>query len=271
MVREPSNTPHPQHPASHPASLNISGPSIDRSNILRTPEVTREIEAKYFIPNEVLSPVIKGRSYIQIEQRYFPSDRVRAIVEEFKTELNISDPEAFSSARIRRSRSPHGALIFHLESKGKKQGKDDVRISRREATATISAATYKKLKDEATAGTLRKRRYTIHGAIETEHGKIPVIAHVDVLQAAGKKIRKLKNAPSTVDIELTSAAHIRHLRAGRHSFSFLAKCIELTARAPSEQKILATRLLAKQGIGEEQSRLLKKLAREAQELRTKHG
>jgi len=269
MVRDPLNAPQtaPLSSGYHP--LNISGPSIDRSRARLELDPNREIEAKYFIPSDILKRLVKGRDFAQIEQRYFPSDRVRAIVEEFRDILKIADPEVFTSARIRRVRVPNGAITFYIESKGRKEGSDGSRISRREASATIEPETYKRLKERATAGILRKRRYTVSGAISTAHGVLPIAAQVDVLQAAGRKIRNLNVKFATVDIELGHHEHIRDLRAGRHSFKFLDECVELTAKRAKEQKILATRQIAKTGLGEEQLKLLKQLEREAEKSRPK--
>ena len=263
--------------ASGDFSLNVTGPTIDRAAAKEA--LGLEIEAKFFMPRALAQRLTSGSPFVQIEQRYFPRELVRPLLEKFlmrnRTDLNYGDREIggtidhsvfanFSIARIRIIRQPKQKPTYFIEFKGAKEGDEGARISRREISHEISAKQYAALKDNATAGTLYKRRYAISGTIAVSGEVIPAIAQIDCLQAAGKNLQKVSPAFDTVDIELRDPSHVHALRAGEHSFTFLQKCIELSSCNETLAKHLTTRRLAKKGIHPEAVKAIKKLEAEAQ-------
>jgi CYTH domain-containing protein len=272
-----------KHPTASGHSLDIKGPAIDRKTELNGLSEGREIEAKFFIPPEVARKLIKGRSFSQIEQHYFKERDIAPLLHALLQGKRISEasaspaainrkvfaPEEFSSARIRRTRHPGERPDYHLEFKGSKVEEENVRISRREASYTITSAEYKSLKEMAIAGAIRKRRYSIPGTIQVKNEVLHVTAQIDCLQAAGKKLKAVVAAFNTVDIELHNAAHIHALRSGRHSFSFLPNCVELSALDRKLVKPLTTRRIAKTGLEEDAIDALRKLEAVVQQMSTR--
>jgi hypothetical protein len=265
-------------------SLNVSGPRVDRATAKADLTQGLEIEAKFFLPRELARKVTRSIPFAQIEQRYFKRNLVRPLLERFLNEekrnatddrnsMRIGTPpgerEDFSIARIRRTRYPKQEPTYFIEFKGAKEGDSGFRISRRELSLPISSKQYKALKEEATAGTLRKRRYSISGTLTVNGETIPAVAQVDCLQAAGKKLHKVAGKFDTVDIELNDPRHIHALRAGHHSFAFLQKCVELSAHDEKLGKSLTTRRLAKNGLHSDALKAIKKLEAEALKRRNK--
>ena len=253
--------------------LNITGPAIDRTVERSQHAEGREIEAKFFIPKEVAQKLVKGLRFTQIEQHYFRGGDITSLLEVFvhskrpsqtpyptrPETKKISMTDEFSSARIRRTRAAKESPSYSIEFKGSKEGEANLRISRREISYPITSAEYKSLKDEATAGAIRKRRYAIPGTITVNGQVIQVTAQVDRLQAAGRKLHKVEAEFDTVDIELHDTAHIHALRAGHHSFQFLENCIEISALDRKICKPLTTRRLAKHGLREDALKAVKTL------------
>lgn len=267
-------------------SLNVPGPSVDRAAAKAELTPGLEIEAKFFLPRAAAEVLTRALPFAQIEQRYFKRNLVRPLIERFLKETRRTssdggvsmrsdtadvDPANFSIARIRRTRFPKQQPTYCIEFKGAKEGDMGFRISRREVSLPISAKQYKALKEEATAGTLRKRRYSISGTITVNGESIPTVAQVDCLQAAGKKLRKVDTKFDTVDIELSDVAHIHALRRGHHSFHFLSSCVELSSRHETLGKPLTTRRLAKDGLHPEALKAIKQLEAEAQKRGQKYS
>lgn len=274
-----------KHTTSRDSLVNTTGPAIDRAaerdraDERRQHKDGREIEAKFFIPQDVVRKLIKGRPFSQIEQRYFRSSDItpllRALVRGKRlcdgavgavASSEIQSPEHFSSARIRRTRHPGARPEYQIEFKGSKEGEPTARISRREISFSITSAEYKALKEVATAGAVRKRRYSIPGTIQVNNKAIPVTAQVDCLLAAGKKLSRVEAQFDTVDIELHDTSHIHALRAGKHSFEFLQRCIELSALDKELIKPLTTRRIAKAGLEDNALKALKKLGAIVQQI-----
>ena len=262
-----------KHTTTREPSLDIEGPGIDRNAEQNLLSEGREIEAKFFIPPHLTRTLVRGRRFSQIEQRYFKERDIGPLLcallqgeriseassRPVVTQPEVFAPEEFSSARIRRTRHPEERPIYHLEFKGRKVEEASVRISRREVSYTITSAEYKSLKEMATAGAIRKRRYAIPGIIQVDKEVLDVTAQIDCLQAAGKKLSKVVADFDTVDIELRNAAHIHALRSGHHSFPFLQNCVEISALDRKLFKSLATRRIAKAGLEEDALKALKKL------------
>jgi hypothetical protein len=262
-----------KHSTTREPSLDIEGPGIDRNAEQNRLSEGREIEAKFFIPPHVARKLIRGCPFSQIEQHYFKERDVAPLLRALLQGEPISEasprpvvsqpevfaPEEFSSARIRRTRLPGEGPIYHLEFKGSKVEEANVRISRREVSYTITSAEYKSLKVMATAGAIRKRRYSIAGTIHVNKEVLDVTAQIDCLQAAGKKLSQVVANFDTVDIEICNVAHIHALRSGHHSFPFLKDCVEISALDRKLFKPLATRRIAKAGLEEDALKALKKL------------
>ena len=274
-----------KHTTIREPSLNIEGPAIDRNAEQNRLSEGREIEAKFFIPPHVARNLIRGRPFSQIEQRYFKERDIAPLLRALLQGGRISEassrpvgiqpevfaPEEFSSARIRRTRHPGESPIYHLEFKGSKVEEANVRISRREVSYTITSAEYKSLKEMATAGAIRKRRYSIPGIIQVDKEVMDVTAQIDCLQAAGKKLSKVEADFDTVDIELRNAAHIHALRSGHHSFPFLQDCVEISALDRKLFKPLATRRIAKAGLEDDAIKALKKLEAIVEQISKRRG
>lgn len=265
-------------------SLNISGPSIDRGSTKADLTQGFEIEAKFFLPRALAKKITGAMPFTQIEQRYFKRNFVRPLLERFLGETNGSSTDRdlainreipliersdFSIARIRRTRYPGKQPTYFIEFKGAKTGDKGTRISRREISLPISAKHYKALKEEATAGTIRKRRYAVSGTITIAGVAIPAVAQIDSLQAAGKKLHKVTTKFDTIDIELGDPSHIHALRAGHHSFRFLSSCIELSSYNEKLGKPLTTRRIAKNGLQQDGLKAIKKLEEHADRLRVR--
>ena len=272
-----------RHPANGDSSLNIVGPSIDRSAVKVQLTDGVEIEAKFFMPRALAHEITAALPFIQIEQRYFPRELIKPLLERFLygpgarstgNELRVirdvreDEIADFSIARIRRLFRPGQEPDYVIEFKGAKEVAEGARISRREISQPISAKQYTALTEKATAGIVRKRRYSISGTMTIQGKAIPAEAQIDCVQAAGKKLSKINTSFDTVDIELRDPSHIHALRAGRHSFSFLASCIELSSADPKLSKPLATKRIAKKGLNPEALQAIKKLEGAAHRLNT---
>lgn len=269
-----------RHSAHRGDSLNVSGPAIDRPAVKKE----LEIEAKFFMPRALAQKLTSGLEFTQIEQSYFKRDQVRPLLEQFligrrspsnhgevalggTTDRN--ELASLSIARIRRVRHPEQGPRYFIEFKGSKEGEEGARISRREVSREISAKQYEALKAEASAGTLRKRRYSISGTITVNGRTIPAEAQIDCLQAAGKELHKVSPTFDTVDIELLDPSHIHALREGHHSFEFLKNCIELSSHNKHLAKPLTTRRVAKWGLYREALKAIEQLEAQAHRLTSK--
>lgn len=263
----------PRFSRSDDGDLNVSGPSIDRSSARKELTQGREIEAKFFMPRAMAQKLTSGLPFTQIEQHYFKRTLVKSLVEMFlsnkgdpsnPTALPPNESGEFSIARIRSTREPGQDATYFIEFKGSKEGVAGFRISRREVSEPISFRQYKALREDATAGSLRKRRYAIAGTITVNGTQIPALAQIDSLQAAGKELHKTSTTFDTVDVELQDTSHIAELRAGHHSFEFLHCCIELSAHNEAFAKTLTTRRIAKKGLHTDAVKAIKRLEAEAQ-------
>lgn len=263
---------HSQRPSTtRPAvpSLDITGPTVERSQFTVALSESVEIETKFFIPRRVLAAVISQTSEIRIEQHYFPRSATKKLAREFAIFAIVEDSHEFSSVRIRKTSFPSGKNAFQIEFKGKKDEVEGARISRREFGLDISESRFKQLRKDAVAGSIVKLRYEIDGYIMDQGRKIPVVAQVDNFKAAGRNLAALDAGFATVDIELPKAELVQALRRGEHSFSFLRGCVELTAQPKELQQTLATRRLAKFGLDAERLRALKVIRATAKAARDK--
>ena len=246
--------------------ITLSGPSIDRAAIRDALALHTEIEAKFFMPHPVAKEVTKDLPFLLIEQRYFPRRLITPLVKEFiikphlkASEKGIDLPKELvwreladiSTARIRTISEPGGGSSHFIEFKGPKEGAEDCRISRLEIQRPITLKAYKALAERATAGSVRKRRYHVEGAIIIDGTSIPRVAQIDSLEAAGKDLREASKHFSTVDIELLDPGHIRSLRDGSHTFPFLHTCVELLSHSDEHAHMVTTRRLAKKGLSDD--------------------
>jgi len=244
------------------ASLSL--PNSDCERIANNLSHSTEIEAKFYMPEEVTKKVIKGLPYTTIEQHYFPRDAVNGLLRDFQVADQVPDVADFSSARIRRARAPSGEVSYAIEFKGKKAAFEGSRIFRREFGIFISKGMYSQLLSRATAGTLRKHRHDVAGEIKHEGICYRTTAQVDVVLAAGKNIRAVKVHFSTVDIELPRVEFATSLRAGKHSWQFLHKCLDISCGDSEAARELSTRRIAKHGFDATRLKALKTLEEDVQ-------
>jgi hypothetical protein len=269
------------HLPSDRLSLDLSGPVVNRAAVKRALALTTEIEAKFFMPHAVADRVTADLPFVQIEQRYFPPEKVMPLLERFviNQPLTVNNQELYlpvevvrreladiSIARIRSISEPGGETAYFIEFKGPKVGAEGSRISRPELSKPITAKHYKSLAERATAGIVCKRRYELHGSITVEKGSVPRKAQIDYLEAAGKRVQTVDRDLYTVDIELLDPAHLSVLRTGEHTFDFLSECIELDSHNDEIAKILTTRRLAKNGLSSEAMHAIKVLEKRARAL-----
>lgn len=259
-----SNSPqHDRRSDDHDWSFpTASLPKIDRKAILRCPSHSTEIEAKFFTPPDVTKRVTKGLSFNLIEQRYFPRDMIPELLREFRVADMVPGVEDFSSARIRRARTPSGEVSYAIEFKGKKASFEGSRIFRREFGISLPHDVYSQLLPNATAGAIRKHRFEIEGYIKHHGENSPATAQVDVVTHAGVFLEKVKVDFCTVDIELPSVDFITSLRAGKHSWKFLDACLDITFNESDATRALSTRKVAKNGFDDERVKALKTLHRQ---------
>jgi hypothetical protein len=244
-------------------------PHHDREEVANNPSHSTEIEAKFYIPADVAKKVIKGLPFTMIEQHYFPREAVEELLRDFQVAEQVPDVGDFSSARIRRARAPSGEVSYAIEFKGKKATFEGSRIVRREFGISIPRGVYSRLLSSATAGTLRKRRHDIDGEIHHSGTKYRTTAQIDLVLAAGKNLKDVKVHFSTVDIELPRVEFVTSLRAGKHSWQFLHKCLDITFGESDAARELSTRRIAKYGFDAARLKALKTLQEEARQTRGK--
>lgn len=242
----------------------LSLPPHDRKEVANNPSHSTEIEAKFYMPADVTKKVIKGIPFTMIEQHYFPREAVDDLLRDFQVAEQVPDVSDFSSARIRRARAPSGEVSYAIEFKGKKAAFEGSRIFRREFGISISKGMYSQLLSSATAGTLRKHRHDVAGEIKHEGIGYRTTAQVDVVLAAGKNIRAVKVHFSTVDIELPRVEFATSLRAGKHSWQFLHKCLDISCGDSEAARELSTRRIAKHGFDATRLKALKTLEEDVQ-------
>lgn len=237
------------------ASFGAHTPSADIAQ-------STEIELKFFIPDDILRPLIRGREHFQLQQHYFPKESVAQLKREFSLPLLVENSDEFKVARVRETRIPDGSIHYLLEFKGPKG-----EISRREFGISINRATYRTLLDRATAGTVQKKRYEIPGAIHHKGRDIISVAQVDVVLRAGIQAEPLTQTLATIDIELATHDLAEALLAGKHTFDFLRNCVPLFGEGADIGKNIATRKLAKRGLDGDAKEALKELKVAAKKLR----
>ncbi len=231
----------------------------------------REIEVRYFVPDELAATLKKG-DYISIEQHYFPEKTIRSLIKRFDVDERFGDHDQLTSARIRRTKEKDGPDKYELEFKGQKEAVHGALISRCELGIEISKELYKDLLPEATDGALKKRRYEIAGRITNGGASEKIHGHLDALRKAGNSLERLPEPFWTIDIELTNTSLFKPLRAGRHNFDFLSQCIEIGTLDDDLRRSLRNSSIAKKGIpdwaldkakdeAEKVGKMLKKLGR----------
>ena len=245
-------TPHPVDLSQ--ASFGAHTPSADISQ-------STEIELKFFIPDRLLRPLIRGREHFQLEQHYFPKEVTAVLKREFSLPLLVEDSAEFKVARVRQTKLPNGGVHHLLEFKGPKHD-----ISRREFGVSIHKATYRRLLEDATAGSVIKNRFEIPGTITHKGRDIISVAQIDVVMRAGAPPTPLRETLATVDIELASRDLAESLLAGDHSFDFLRGCVPLFGERVESGKEIATRKLAKRGLDGDAREALKELKVAAKKL-----
>jgi CYTH domain-containing protein len=238
------------------ASFGAHTPSADVAQ-------STEIELKFFIPANILKPLIQGRESFQIEQHYFPKDVTTILKREFSLPLLVEDSHEFKVARIRQTRLPDGAYHHLIEFKGPKAD-----ISRREFGISIHQYTYRRLLEQATGGSVLKNRFEIPGIIRHNRRDIISVAQVDVVLKAGSPLEALHQSLATVDIELASPDLAETLLKGDHSFDFLNMCVPLFGESREIGKEISTRKLAKRGLDGDGKNALQELKRAAKRLRS---
>ncbi len=169
---------------------------------------------------------------------------------------DVADTEVFNSARVRRTKYPNGERSYEIEFKGSKEELNGLRISRAEFGRSISRKEFKELRDAANLGTVRKLRYDVGGSISLQQEIFPVNAQVDVFEMAGAPARKLDQQYVTVDIELSMESLVAPFCAGHHTFSFLSKCVDMSANAETIMRHLSSTQVACHGLGKKQLRAL---------------
>ncbi len=238
-------------------------PSRPESYRSRSP---REIEVRYFVHDDVATRLTEGKHYLVIEQHYFTSKGLRDLISRHGIDGAQADSAKFSSARVRRIRDEKEREEFMLEFKGPKENAGGARISRLEFSVPISESLFDKLKDEATAGSLKKRRYVLSGRIEGPEGYEQVEGHLDILRRAGIGLPRVRPEVATIDIELPSARLLPGLRGGRHSFKFLAECVEISRLDPETQGLISNSTLAEKGVDGSRREAFRELQHEAERL-----
>ena len=228
----------------------------------------REIEVRYFVPDALTESLTARKEYIVIEQHYFPQKTVRDLVQQFGVSRVVADYDDFSTARIRRTKYSEDVTIFELEFKGPKVLAAGAPISRSEFGIAISKELFEELSGDATAGSLKKRRYNINGKIEDGSAWKSATGHLDIVRRAGPSLEKVRPCFATIDIELSTARLLPALRAGRHSFRFLRECVEINRMDSDIRSSIANSSIARNGLQDEQKEALKELSQEAKRLST---
>ena len=120
-------------------------------------------------------------------------------------------------------------------------------------------------------GAIRKHRYEIDGSVQHRGKSFPVTAQVDVVTHAGVFLDKVKVDFCTVDIELPKVEFITSLRAGKHSWRFLDKCLDITFNESDASRALSTRKVAKNGFDDERQKALKTLEKQLKKASEGHS
>lgn len=247
-------------------SLSDSLPALPGNKRIFSP---REIEVRYFVPDDLAKQLTEGVPFLSIRQHYFSRSELKSVLKRFGVDEFVRDFDEFTSGRIRRSKDQNGVRKHELEFKGPKESAGGSRgspISRLEFSIEISEDLFDALQPMATAGALKKRRYVIAGNIENRTGFSKATGHLDVTRRVGNKLEKLDTPFCTVDIEISSAIHLPALRAGRHSFTFLRECVEIARLDEKVRSALANSSIARHGLDDEQSDAIEAVKDEARRL-----
>jgi len=217
-----------------------------------------EIELRFHIPARLVDEITSGQDCTRIEQHYFPRRAVPDLVEAFNLRDRVDSADDFTVARLRRVESPSGLVEYALQFKGDKERVDGARVRRREFEVPIKHRVFLALKSGATNGSLVKRRYDIAGELLCEPAA-PVILQVDVVEQAGRPLRKLSRVFCTGDIEVGDIALIKAIRSGNHTFSFLTSCIELSGRSHN----LSNSKVARRGLDSRQRKTVEHFSKQS--------
>lgn len=245
-------------------SLDASLPPLPERVRKRSP---REIEVRYFVPERLIEELTQRRDYVSIEQHYFPEKTIRDLVKQFGVARVVNDHDSFNTARIRRTKFSKDNTIYELEFKGPKELVGGAPISRSEFGIAITKEMFQELREKATEGSLKKRRYLINGKIEDAKAWKSASGHLDLLRRAGPDMERIKPPFATIDIELPSEGLLPALRAGRHSFKFLAECVEIGRLDSSVRTAIANSTIAHEGMEGRQERALEDLRDEARRVK----
>ncbi len=220
-----------------------------------------EIEVKFFVPAKTLESLINDRGFDVLEQHYFSREEVKRLRFEHSLHEHVENSHEFTVARVRQKKTHSGERSYLIEFKGKKED-----LCRREYGIPLSRKEYRELLERASAGSIEKRRFEIEGYIEHNGSREKTVAQVDVILKAGRPPVPLATSLTTVDVELPSVELAEALRRGKHSFTFLERCLDISADETDVGKSLTTRRLAKYGLDKERRDALRELESVAKRL-----
>lgn len=255
-------------------SLDTDNTSFSHSSELRQEELSKplsqyiERELKFLLKEDTTAGIdLNSLPAKKLTQHYFPAELTEAMGEVALTLAGISGtlPEnfSFSRARIRRVKGPDGSSTFYLQAKGRLPEYDQ--SEKVEISVEISLELYDKLKQVATAGTIKKTRYYMDGLVFLDDGtEVPVTAEIDYVRSAGSaggKAIKKSDRFLTVDLEVPDQETLNQIRKGCSSFDFLKRkaAVNLTDQPEEIKKPLSMTGLAESGFTPAVKELLRDL------------
>ena len=253
------NSPNEHRDSSGPPDLSQA--SFGKTSHSIAISQSTEIELKFFVPAQTLESLIKDKDFVVLEQHYFSRDEVKKLRLEYSLHEHVENSHEFRVARVRQTKTHSGERSYLIEFKGKKED-----LCRREYGIPLSRKEYRELLERASAGSIEKRRFEIEGYIEHNGSREKTVAQVDVILKAGRPPVPLATSLTTVDVELPSVELAEALRRGKHSFTFLERCLDISADETEAGKSLTTRKLAKYGLDKERRDALRELENLAKRL-----
>ncbi|MCB0358385.1 MAG: hypothetical protein KDD44_02070 [Bdellovibrionales bacterium] len=223
-----------------------------------------ERELRFYVPFEKLVShvTLEALPTQLVEQHFFskPAQSLLAVLVQHSTQnLTVPSGTRITQARIRRITSGE-TVACSLQLKGRLPSL--AQEERIEFGVPIENELFHSLRDCADAGTVTKRRYFERGHVFAPDGnELAVRAEIDVaLGSDGEPVRDLAGRQFvTVDVELDTAEHLMHLRAGRHTFGYLQHAVELTRIDKPLRKALSVQRLARKGLDKRATKVLDQL------------
>jgi hypothetical protein len=233
---------------------------------IRKPQV--ESELRFFVPASLLKDIVEGQKPSLITQSYLPAAHIPTLVERYRIDDWVTYTHEFSIARIRSVKSALGETSYELELKAPKLRCGEAKLSRLILPAPIplSKKEFEDLAQDATGGTIVKRRYTKEGFVGTGRSATRCSAELDEFLAGGVPLRRFKTPFITLDIEIPDDTLASQLISGEHSFPFLDRCIDMNYVNTELCSSLSNRKVARNGLGSKQMKTLKTLERMLQML-----